>query len=83
MHENRRVTGIKERLQYCDDQNRADDVAARQLRKLLCPYTRPKLLFGDEDDSVVRVSGTKYTGFDQLTERIINIATGKDKCHAL
>ena len=79
-HEARRVTGIKERLQEYYDQNRADDLAAVRLRKLLCSYTRPKLIFGEGDDSVVRVSGTQYTGFDRLTERIISIGTGKDKC---
>lgn len=78
-HEARRVEGIRERLQEYYDQNRADDVAAVRLRKLLCSYTRPKLIFGDDDDSVVRVSGTQYTGFDRLTEKIIGIGTGKNK----
>jgi hypothetical protein len=65
--------------EYCD-QNRANDEGALRLRKLLCSYTRPKLIFGnDGEESVVRVSGTKYTGFATLTERIINIATGRDK----
>jgi GTPase SAR1 family protein len=77
-HEERRINGIEARLQELREQNRAGDTAAKRLRKLLCPFTRPKLIFGDDDDSVVRVSGTKYTGFDRLTEKIIGIATGKD-----
>lgn len=75
--EERRVKGIEDRLNELNEQNRADDIAAAQLRKLICPYTRPKLIFGSDDDSVVRVSGTEYTGFDVLTEKIIGIATGK------
>lgn len=79
-HEVRRMKNIQDRLQEYLDQNRADDAAAGRLRKLLCPYTRPKLIFGgDDDDSVVRVSGTEYTGFGLLTEKIIGIATGKDR----
>jgi GTPase SAR1 family protein len=79
-HEERRIKGIKDRLQEYCDKNRANDEGALRLRKLLCSYTRPKLVFGnDEEDSVVRVSGTKYTGFATLTERIINLATGRDK----
>lgn len=77
-HEERRIEGIKHRLKEYTDKNRANDQAAVRLRKLLCSYTRPKLIFG-EDDSVVRVSGTQYTGFDRLTEKIITIATGKYK----
>jgi hypothetical protein len=77
-HEERRIQGIKQRLQEYYDQNRANDQAAIRLRKLLCSYTRPKLIFGD-NESVVRVSGTQYTGFDHLTEKIISIATGRDK----
>jgi GTPase SAR1 family protein len=81
-HEAGRIQGIKDRLkEYCDH-NRANDEGALRLRKLLCSYTRPKLIFGNNDhDSVVRVSGTKYTGFAQLTERIINIACGREKAN--
>ena len=79
-HEEKRIRGIKERLKEYIDQNRANDPAANRLRKLLCSYTRPKLIFGDTyEDSIVRVSGTQFTGFDFLTERIINIATGRYK----
>lgn len=77
-HEERRIQGIKERLRVLTEQKRANDVAAVRLRKLLCSYTRPKLIFGDGDDSVVRVSGTQYTGFYELTKKIINIATGDE-----
>ena len=78
-HEERRLKGIKERLRELTEQKRANDLTAVRLRKLLCAYTRPKLIFGDgEDDSVVRVSGTKYTGFYELTQKIISIATGRE-----
>jgi len=81
-HEARRIQGIKDRLKEYVEQNRANDEAALRLRKLLGSYTRPKLIFGNEgEDSVVRVSGTKYTGFAELTERINNIATGRDKAN--
>lgn len=79
-HEERRIRGIKERLRELAERKRADDPAAARLRKLLCPYTRPKLIFGDDDEnSVVRVSGTQYTGFYELTSKIISLATGKEK----
>jgi len=78
-HEARRMRGIKERLRELVEQKRANDPAAVRLRKLLCDYTRPKLIFGDGDSSVVRVSGTQYTGFHELTTKIINIATGTEK----
>lgn len=81
-HEARRIQGIKDRLKEYVEQNRANDEAALRLRKLLGSYTRPKIIFGDdEEDSVIRVSGTKYTGFSQLTERINNIATGRYKAN--
>jgi GTPase SAR1 family protein len=79
-HEERRIQGIKERLRELVEQKRANDPAAVRLRKLLCTYTRPKLIFGDDDnDCVVRVSGTQYTGFRELTSKIIGIATGSDR----
>jgi len=79
-HEERRKNGIRERYMDYYNANRADDVVAMRLRKLLCPHTRPKLIFAENDsDSVVRVSGLRYTGFHELTEKIINIATGRVK----
>lgn len=81
-HEARRMLGIKDRLKEYEDQNKANDEAALRLRKLLGSYTRPKIIFGGEgEDSIVRVSGTKYTGFAELTQRIIDIATGRDKAN--
>lgn len=78
-HEERRIQGIEDRLKKYVEQNRANDDPALRLRKLLGSYTRPKIIFGnDGEDSVVRVSGTKYTGFAHLTEKINNIATGRD-----
>jgi GTPase SAR1 family protein len=79
-HEERRIKGIKDRLKEYESDNRANEEGAIRLRKLLCTYTRPKLIFSSNgEDSVVRVSGKRYTGFATLTERIINIATGRDK----
>lgn len=79
-HEERRIAGIKNRLKLFHDENRANDEGALRLQQLLCPYTRPKLIFGeDEKNSVVRVSGTKFTGFDRLTEKIVQIATGRER----
>ena len=77
-HEQQRIQGIQRRLQEYKDQNRAGDPAAHRLRNLLCPAARPKLVFGEgAEDCVVRVSGTQYSGFDLLTEKIVNIATGR------
>jgi GTPase SAR1 family protein len=82
VHEKRRLLGIEDRLKQYETQNRANDEAALRLRKLLGSYTRPKIIFGnDGEDSIVRVSGTKYTGFANLTQRIIDIATGRDKAN--
>jgi len=79
MHERRSIKGIQERLRKYIDENMARDKAAVRLRKLLQSNSRPKIIFGnDGEDSVVRVSGTKYTGFAKLTEKINNIATGRD-----
>lgn len=78
-HERRRIQGIKTRLKELYDQNKANDPTAVRLRKLLCDYTRPKIIFGDDENPVVRVSGTQYTGFHELTEKILQISTGHDK----
>lgn len=81
-HEARRIQGVEDRLKEYEDQNRANDDGALRLRKLLCSYIRPKLIFGNTpEDSVVRVSGLRYTGFAALTERIINIATGRERAN--
>lgn len=78
-HEDRRIAGIKQRLDEYEKEHRANDAAALRLRELLCPYRRPRLIFGsDDEESVVRVSGTRYTGFERLTEKIVNLATGRD-----
>eukprot|EP00536_Pseudo-nitzschia_multiseries_P002966 jgi/Psemu1/184845/e_gw1.42.140.1 len=78
-HEARSIKGIQDRLEKYRDENRAGDEPALRLLKLLQSNSRPKIIFGDQgENSVVRVSGTKYTGFAKLTEKIINIATGRD-----
>jgi GTPase SAR1 family protein len=82
LHEARRMRGIEDRLKEYENRNRANDEAALRLRKLLGSYTRPKIIFGkDGEDSIVRVSGTKYTGFADLTQRITDIATGREKAN--
>mmetsp|Transcript_26067 Transcript_26067/g.33207 ORF Transcript_26067/g.33207 Transcript_26067/m.33207 type:complete len:96 (+) Transcript_26067:1814-2101(+) len=65
-----------EELREVDDLKKkscANAAAALRLRKLLCPFSRPKLIFGggsssssaeNEEESIVRVSCAKYTGFD-------------------
>ena len=78
-HEARRIAGIKQRLKEYKDEKRANDEGAMRLQKLLCSYRRPRLIFGSADEDVVRVSGTKYTGFDTLTEKIVNLASGREK----
>lgn len=80
MHEQRRIQGLKDRLNEYELGNLATSEAAIRLRKLLSPFSRPKLIFGGEgNNSVVRISGTKYTGFDRLSEKLVNIATGRDR----
>lgn len=76
-HEEKRVQGLRDRLEAYERDHRANSEAALRLRKLLCPFCRPKLVFGS-DGGVVRVSGAKYTGFDRLSEKLVNIATGRD-----
>jgi len=76
-HEDKRVQGLRDRLEAYERDHRANSEAALRLRKLLCPFCRPKLVFGS-DGGVVRVSGAKYTGFDRLSEKLVNIATGRD-----
>lgn len=79
-HEENRIQGLNDRLKEYYDTNRADDPAAQRLRNLLGSFKTPKLIFGDSDeDCVVRVSGTEYSGFEKLTEKIVGIATGRVK----
>jgi len=78
-HEQRRIAGIQERYDEYIQENKADEESAVRLRSLLCSYTRPKLIFGDENDPVVRVSGTEYTGFEELTQKIVRLAVGREK----
>jgi len=55
----------------------ADTKAAHRIRSHI--YNRPKLLFGEREvDCVVRVSGKNKEGFDRLTRKIVNIATGRE-----
>uniref|UniRef100_A0A7S1ZZC8 Roc domain-containing protein n=1 Tax=Ditylum brightwellii TaxID=49249 RepID=A0A7S1ZZC8_9STRA len=72
-HERHRMRGLQKRLDKYEKNNRANADAALRLRKLLCPFSRPKLIFGggsssssaeNEEESIVRVSCAKYTGFD-------------------
>lgn len=79
-HEERRVKSMKQRLQEYDSKFGASSELAVRLRKLLSPFNRPKIIFGpDGPESVVRVSSTQFSGFDDLAERIVNIATGRER----
>ena len=78
-HEERRVKCMKQRLKEYDSKFGASSELAVRLRKLLSPFNRPKIIFGSEGEGVVRVSSTKYSGFDDLAERIVNIATGRER----
>ncbi len=78
-HEERRVKSMQQRLKECDSKLGVDSEQSLRLRRLLSSYNRPKIIFGDGPDSVVRVSSTHYTGFSTLASRIINIATGQER----
>jgi len=79
-HEERRVKSMKQRLKEYDSKFGASSELALRLRKLLCPFSRPKIIFGsDGPESVVRVSSTEFSGFDNLAERIVGIATGRER----
>jgi hypothetical protein len=79
-HEERRVSSMQQRLKEYDSKLGANSEVATRLRKLLCPFNRPKIIFGsDGPGSVVRVSSTRFSGFDKLAERIVNIATGRER----
>jgi hypothetical protein len=79
-HEERRVKSMKQRLKEYDSKFGASSELSVRLRKLLCPFNRPKIIFGsDGPESVVRVSSTNFSGFDQLAERIVNISTGRER----
>lgn len=78
-HEERRVKSMQQRLKEYDSKLGVDSEQSLRLRRLLSSYNRPKIIFGDGPDSVVRVSSTHYTGFSTLASRIINIATGQER----
>ena len=79
-HEERRVKSMKQRLKDYESKFGASSELAVRLRTLLNPFNRPKIIFGPEGpDSVIRVSSTKFSGFDNLAERIVNIATGRER----
>lgn len=79
-HEERRVKSMKQRLKEYDSKFGASSEMSVRLRKLLFPFNRPKIIFGsDKGESVIRVSSTKYSGFDALAERIVNISTGRER----
>ena len=78
-HERKRINGLKQRYEELLENNAANTEFAERIRKLICPLHSPKLIFGhNEEDCVVRVSGSRYKGFQQLNERIISIATGRN-----
>lgn len=79
-HEERRVKSMNQRLKDYESKFGASSELAVRLRTLLNPFNRPKIIFGSGDtESVIRVSSTKFSGFDNLAERIVNIATGRER----
>jgi len=79
-HEERRVKSMEQRLKEYDSKFGASSELAVRLRKLLCPFNRPKIIFGsDSPDGVVRVSSKDFSGFNDLAERIVNISTGRER----
>mmetsp|Transcript_9986 Transcript_9986/g.20594 ORF Transcript_9986/g.20594 Transcript_9986/m.20594 type:complete len:1705 (+) Transcript_9986:253-5367(+) len=79
-HEERRTYSMRKRLEEYNSKFGPHSEVSLRLRKLLCPFNRPKIIFGTgSDNSVVRVSSTEFTGFDHLAEKIVNIATGREK----
>ncbi len=78
-HDERRVRSMQQRLKEYDSKFGANSEVVICLQKLLCPFNRPKIIFGsDGPGSVVRVSSTRFSGFDKLAERIVNISTGRE-----
>lgn len=78
-HEQHRVKNMKQRLKEYDAKFGASSELAVRLRKLLCPFNRPKIIFGTHGPDVVRVSSTNFTGFDDLAEQIVGISTGRER----
>lgn len=77
LHERKRIEGLHKRLEVLKSQKRADTEEAARLRRLLSPFSRPKLLFGDDDDICPRVSSEYSRGFASLGARIVDVATGR------
>lgn len=75
-NEEKRIKGLKDRRKEFKENKSEDTEAARRIRAQLSD--RPKVLFGKGENDVVRVSGKNNQGFDQLTEKIVNIATGRE-----
>lgn len=78
-HEQHRVKNMEQRLKEYDAKFGASSELAVRLRKLLCSFNRPKIIFGTDGPDVVRVSSTNFTGFDDLAERIVGISTGRER----
>ncbi len=80
MHEERRVKSMNQRLKDNESKFGASSQLAVRLRTLLNPFNGPKIIFRpDGVESVIRVSSTKFSGFGNLAERIVNIATGRER----
>ena len=69
-HEEKKLRGREERFKKYESSSNSDSNTAKRYRN----FSRPKLLIGEQED-VIRVSCTSYTGFDSLKERIVQIAT--------
>eukprot|EP00555_Chaetoceros_dichaeta_P012218 CAMPEP_0198264196 /NCGR_PEP_ID=MMETSP1447-20131203/14938_1 /TAXON_ID=420782 /ORGANISM="Chaetoceros dichaeta, Strain CCMP1751" /LENGTH=1385 /DNA_ID=CAMNT_0043953057 /DNA_START=109 /DNA_END=4263 /DNA_ORIENTATION=+ len=75
--EERRIRGLEARQKELIENKAAHSNIAHRIEERLS--NRPKILFGGADDGVVRVSGKDNTGFNELAEKVVNIATGREK----
>jgi len=75
--EERRIKGLEARQKELIENKSAHSNIAHRIEERLS--SRPKILFGESDDGVVRVSGKDNTGFNELAEKVVNIATGREK----
>jgi len=71
-----RIKGLQKRQDELKEKKSADSLAACRIRDQLSE--RPKILFGDGENDVVRVNGKDNKGINQLAEKIVNIATGRE-----
>jgi len=75
-NEKRRIEGLKKRQDELNENNSARAPAACRIRDQISE--RPKILFGDGENDIVRVNGKDNEEIDQLAEKIVSITTGRE-----